>query len=264
MNLRKSFFLSILLLSFSFSSFAWWGVTGHRVVGEIAQSYLSAKARKAIREILGDETLAMAANWGDFIKSDSNYGYVSPWHYNNLKAGMTASEVQARLLSDTVALFSKTNFIIEQLKNKELAQDKKLVYLRLLIHFIGDMHQPLHVGGRPEDLGGNRVKVLWFNEPTNLHSVWDDKLPEFQKLSYTEWTAAINHTTKKQRQEWQKQPMTDWCWESYQLAQSIYAEIKEPDQKLGYGYNFDHIDQINQRLLKGGVRLAGILNEIFK
>jgi hypothetical protein len=58
--------------------------------------------------------------------------------------------------------------------------------------------------------------------------------------------------------------MTDWCWESYQLAQEIYAEITTPDQKLSYAYNFDHIETVNQRLLKGGVRLAGILNEIFK
>ena len=265
MNLRKKLFLLTILFSFSFSSMAWWGATGHRVVGEIAQSYLSAKARKAIKEILGDETLAMASNWADFIKSDSNYGYLSPWHYVNLKGGMTANELQAKLLADTGAnLFSKTNFIIGELKNKQLPKDKKLLYLRLLIHFIGDMHQPLHVGGRAEDLGGNRVKVLWFNEPTNIHAVWDDKLPEFQKLSYTEWTAAINHTSKKQRQEWQNQPMTEWCQESYQVAQEIYAEITQPDQKLSYAYNFDHIDTLNQRLLKGGVRLAGILNEIFK
>ncbi|MEI9809118.1 MAG: S1/P1 nuclease [Bacteroidota bacterium] len=78
--------MSVAFLSLSFSSMAWWGVTGHRVVGEIAQSYLSAKARKAIKEILGDESLAMASNWGDFIKSDSNFGYLYPWHYNNLKA----------------------------------------------------------------------------------------------------------------------------------------------------------------------------------
>jgi hypothetical protein len=264
MNLRKKLFLLLILFSFSLPSMAWWGVHGHRVIGEIAQSHLSAKARKAIKEIMGDETLAMASNWADFIKSDSNYNYLYPWHYNNLKGGMTANELQAKLVADTGNLFSKTNFIIGELKNKQLDKAKKLLYLRLLVHFIGDMHQPLHVGGRPEDLGGNRVKVLWFNEPTNLHAVWDEKLPEFQKLSYTEWTAAINHTSKNQRLGWQKQPITEWCLESYQIAQKLYAEITQPDQKLSYAYNFDHIETVNQQLLKGGVRLAGVLNEIFK
>ncbi|MEI9809117.1 MAG: S1/P1 nuclease [Bacteroidota bacterium] len=177
---------------------------------------------------------------------------------------MNFNELQAKLLADTGSLYAKTNYLISELKNKELGKDKKILYLRLLVHFIGDMHQPMHVGGRAEDLGGNRVKVLWFNEPTNLHAVWDDKLPEFQKLSYTEWATAINHTSKKERQEWQKQPMTEWCFESYQVAQEIYGEITQPDQKLGYAYNFDHIETVNQRLLKGGVRLAGVLNEIFK
>jgi hypothetical protein len=244
---------------------AWWGVNGHRVIGEIAQSYLSSKAKKAIREILGDETLAMSSNWGDFIKSDSTYNYLYSWHYVNTKAGLSFTDLQAKLLQDTTAnLYNKINFIIGELKNKQLENDKKVMYLRLLIHFVGDAHQPLHVGGRPEDLGGNRVKVMWFNEPTNLHAVWDEKLPEFQRLSYTEWTAAINHAKKKLREAWQQQPMTEWFFESYQIAQQIYAEITQPDQKLGYNYNFVHLETMNQQLLKGGVRLAGILNDIFK
>jgi hypothetical protein len=133
----------------------------------------------------------------------------------------------------------------------------------LLVHFIGDMHQPMHVGGRPEDLGGNRIRVLWFNDSTNLHSVWDDKLPEFQKLSYTEWANAINFSTKQQRAEWQHGPISECFYESYQLTQGIYAEINRPWQRLSFRYNFDHIDTINRQLLRGGIRLAGILNEIF-
>jgi hypothetical protein len=205
----------------------------------------------------------MAANWADFIKSDTNFNYLSPWHYINLKGGLTHDEVLNILKPDTgVNLYAKMNFLIRELKNKNLEKDKKLMYLRLLIHLAGDLHQPLHVG-RPEDLGGNRIRVLWFNDSTNLHSVWDDRLPEFQKLSYTEWTNVISHTTKQQRSDWQKTPISEWFYESYELAQGIYAEINRPNQRLSYRYNFDHIETINQQLLKGGVRLAGLLNEIF-
>lgn len=66
-----------------------WGMIGHRVVGEIADSYLKTKTRKAIQAILGSETLAMSANWGDFIKSDSTYNYLYNWHFVNLPAGQT-------------------------------------------------------------------------------------------------------------------------------------------------------------------------------
>jgi hypothetical protein len=206
----------------------------------------------------------MCSNWADFIKSDSTYDYLYSWHYINSKAGMTHDDFVSRLLTDTgTNLYTKTNFVINELKYKQLDKSKKILYLRLLIHFIGDLHQPLHVGGRPEDLGGNRVRILWFNEPANLHSLWDDKLVEFQKLSYTEFARAINHTTKQQRLEWQRQPMTEWFYESYEISQSLYADIKQPDQKLGYGYNFKYVGTLHDRLLKGGVRLAGVLNEIF-
>ena len=251
-------------MAFSFPSMAWWGLTGHRVVGEIAESYLTRKARTAIHEILGNESLGMASNWADFIKSDSNYNYLSPWHYINLKGGLSHAEVMNILAPDTgINLYAKLNFVIRELKNKQLDKDKKVMYLRLLIHFVGDLHQPLHVGGQAGRSGGNRVRVLWFADSTNLHSVWDDKLPEYQKLSYTEWAKAINHTTKEQRLAWQKEPVIEWFYESYQLAQPIYAEITRPNQRLSYRYNFDHIETINQQLLKGGVRLAGLLNEIF-
>jgi hypothetical protein len=151
---------------------------------------------------------------------------------------------------------------VAQLKNKDLPQENKLMYLRLLIHIVGDIHQPLHVG-RPDDLGGNKIKVLWFNDPANLHQVWDDRLIELQKLSYTEYSAAINHTTKTERKAWQAQPLQDWFWQSYQLAERIYGDIKQPDQKLDYKYNFNYLGILNQQLLKGGVHLAGLLNEIF-
>lgn len=264
MDLRKKLLFLIVLSSFSFPSMAWWGMTGHRVVGEIAESYLTAKAKKAIKEILGDESLAIASNWGDFIKSDSNYNYLNPWHYINLKGGLSHDEVINILSPDTgINLYAKLNFVTRELRNKQLDRDKKILYLRLLIHFVGDLHQPMHVGGRPEDLGGNRVRVIWFADSTNLHSIWDDKLPEYQKLSYSEWTKAINYTTKNQRLAWQKAPVKEWFFESYQIAQQIYAGITRPNQRLGFRYNFDHIETINQQLLKAGVRLAGLLNEIF-
>ncbi|MBL7740308.1 MAG: S1/P1 nuclease [Chitinophagaceae bacterium] len=261
----KKLCLTASLCGICFSSMAWWGVNGHRVTGEIADYYLTKKTRKAIKEILGNESVAMSSNWADFIKSDSTYDYLYSWHYVNSKGGMSHDEFTSKLLADTgTNLYTKTNFIISELKNnKQLARETKVLYLRLLIHFIGDLHQPLHAGGRPEDRGGNGIRVLWFNETTNLHSVWDDKLLEFQKLSYTEYARSINHVTKEQLSEWQKTPMTEWFYESYQVSQGLYADIKQPDQKLGYDYNFKYVETLNKQLLKGGIRLAALLNELF-
>jgi hypothetical protein len=256
--------LSILFSGISVSTFAWWGQTGHRVVGQIADSYLSSKARNAIREILGTESIAMTSNWADFIKSDSAFNYLNTWHYINAKQGLSQSEFNTILQNDQATnAFTKLNFLTAELKNKQLPAEKKLMYLRLLIHITGDIHQPLHVG-QFEDLGGNRVTVQWFGEATNLHSVWDEKMIESQKLSYSEYTNAINHSTKKQRTEWQQQPMSEWFFESYQLAGTVYKSITQPEQKLSYRYNYDYLATLNKQLLKGGIRLAGLLNSIFE
>lgn len=261
-RLVKITLMFCLLVYIPFRSMA-WGMQGHRIVGEIAYSYLTPKAKAVIQNILGTESLAMASNWADFIKSDSNYNYLSQWHYTNFEDGLNYTAFKNVLQHDTIAdAYTKLYFIIKQLKNKNLPHDKKVMYLRLLVHIVGDIHQPLHMG-RKEDQGGNAIKVVWFSEQTNLHSVWDDKLVDFQKLSYTEYTAAINHTTAAQRQQWQSSPISQWLFESYQTSRKIYDEIKEPDQKLGFRYNFDHIQTVNQQLLKAGVRLAGLLNKIF-
>lgn len=241
-----------------------WSQIGHRVIGEIANQYITGKTRRSIKEILGNESIAMTSNWADFIKSDPAMKQYDAWHYINFKSGLTFAAFNAYLQTDTaVDAYTKINFLIAELKNKDLPIEQKRMYLRLLIHIVGDIHQPLHVG-RPEDLGGNRIKVMWFNESTNLHSVWDGTLIDFQKLSYTEYANSINFVTKEQKKQWQSQNLIETMFESYSLAEKIYAGITQPDQKLSFRYNYDYIDIVNSQLLKGGVRLAGILNNVFK
>ncbi len=255
--------LLISLLYFIPSGTFAWGTIGHRVVGEIAESYLTPKARLAVQKILGTESIAMASTWADFIRSDSTYKYLNSWHYIDFKEGLSESEFKVYLATDSATdAYTKLNFLIKQLKNKQLYAVKKKLYVRLLIHIVGDIHQPLHTG-RPEDLGGNKIKLSWFNQLTNLHAVWDEKIIDNQQLSYTEYTKAINHTTPAKVAKWQHQPIADWLLESYTIVGKIYDEVSEPEKKLSYRYNFDHIETVNSRLLKAGVRLAGIINQLF-
>ncbi|HET9057174.1 MAG TPA: S1/P1 nuclease, partial [Chitinophagaceae bacterium] len=87
----KRLIVAVLALTIYVSGLA-WGPTGHRVVGQIADNYLTSKARKAIKEILGNESLAIASNWADFIKSDSTFNYLNSWHYINIKQGLNYTE----------------------------------------------------------------------------------------------------------------------------------------------------------------------------
>ncbi|WP_026767888.1 S1/P1 nuclease [Asinibacterium sp. OR53] len=263
MTIAKKLFIIAALLYLPFESNA-WGMLGHRIVGEIAETYLTAQARKEVRAILGNESLAMTANWPDFIKSDPSFNYLGPWHYINFDDGYTLDMMKEYLAKDTaVDAYTKLNFLIRELKKKGLDQEKKKLYLRLLVHIVGDVHQPMHTG-RQSDLGGNRIRLQWFGEPTNLHAVWDEKLIDYQQLSYTEYVKAINFTTLQERKLWQSAPIANWLFESYEISRKLYDEAgRSPELKLSYRYNFDHINTLNERLLKGGVRLAGVLNEIF-
>ncbi|HUR12124.1 MAG TPA: S1/P1 nuclease [Flavitalea sp.] len=263
MRLRnfKTVFLLFLCFYAPVQSMA-WGVLGHRIVGEIADSYLTAKTKAEIKKILGNESIAIASNWADFIKSDTSYKYLSTWHYVNFEKGLSYEEVKLVLKNDTtVNAYTKMNFLISELKKKNLSQDKKIMYLRLLIHIVGDIHQPLHVSP-VGSTGGNDIKLTWFTTPSNLHRVWDEHLVEFQQLSYTEYVKDINHTTLAQRKAWQMEPVTRWYYDSYVLAQQLHTGLGE-NPKLGYRYHFDYIKTVNEQLLKGGVHLAGILNGLF-
>ncbi|HCF62929.1 MAG TPA: S1/P1 Nuclease [Chitinophagaceae bacterium] len=239
-----------------------WGMQGHRIVGEIAEKHLTPKAKKNIRRILGNESIAMCSNWADFIKSNPQYDSLDKSHYINFKAGMTLSEFNRNLAGDSSQnAYNSIVFLRQALKSGSLPDSLKRDYLKLLIHFVGDVHQPLHTG-RPEDRGGNRVQVSWFDESVNLHQVWDDKLIQYQKLSYTEYVQWINHATPAQKQLWMKEPVAVWLFESYELANHIYNNT--PAQaKLKYKYNYDYVEALNNKLLKAGIRLAGMLNEIF-
>lgn len=240
-----------------------WGVLGHRIVGEIADKHLSSKARKEIQKILGNESIAIASNWGDFIKSDTNYRYLGNWHYVNFDSGLTYTQAVAFMNKDTGNnAYNRINFLSAQLRNKNLAHDKKVMYLRLLIHIVGDIHQPLH-SARMGLVGGNNIRVSWFNENSNLHRVWDSQLIDHQQLSYTEYVKAINFVTPGQKAMWQHQPLTEWIYESFQISERIVKDIKEPNPRLGYDYDFKFNETLNQQLLKGGVHLAGLLNQIF-
>lgn len=260
-NIVKKLALGIAVLYFPLQTMA-WGTNGHRISGQIAEDHLTPKARLAVRAILGNESIAMASNWADFIKSDPAYSYLYNWHFVDFERAYSYPEMIEFLEHDNgVDAYTKLKFMIAELKKKNLSKENKLLYLRMIIHITEDLHQPMHTA-HASDKGGNDFKVSWFGKPTNLHSVWDTELVNFQELSYTEFADAINHPTAAQVKDWQAAPIIKWIYESNQLAEKFYTEIK-PDDKLSYKYNFDHLDILNQQLLKGGIRLAGILNEIF-
>ena len=176
------FFLFLGVASFATNNKPVWGQTGHRVVGEIAYNHLTKKAKKNIEKLLKGEGLATISTYADEIKSDNSFRKYSSWHYVNFKVGETYQTSEKNPKGDLVQGIKICQQIILDPKSNN---EDKIFHLKLLVHLLGDLHQPLHTG-RAEDRGGNTIKVKWFRGKTNLHSVWDTKMIDSYNMTYTE------------------------------------------------------------------------------
>lgn len=249
-------FLGVFFASF-FSVYA-WGPTGHRATGEIAEQHLSKKAKKQIAALLDGSSLALVSTYGDDIKSDKQYRKFSAWHYVNIPFGETYQSQPVNKNGDIVVGIAKA---IEVLEDKNASREDKVFYLKMLVHFIGDLHQPLHAGIE-EDKGGNDFQVRWFNNGTNLHRVWDSQMLNSFNMSYQELASNSKSLTKAEKASIASGDYMDWLEDSRVLVEKIYADT-EVGESLSYEYMYKYMDVLRDQLQKGGLRLAALLNDIF-
>lgn len=252
--------LGILLMSFSLvkADNINWGKTGHRTVGQIANKYLKSKTKRKIAELLDGQSLAEVSNFADNIKSDKRYGKFYTWHYVNMPFDVDYQHSVKNPKGDLVTGIAKCKAVI---KDKNSSKADKAFYLKLLVHFIGDMHQPLHVG-RKADKGGNMIQVQWFGQGTNLHAVWDAKMIDSYKMSFSEMANNTNEVTKNQVKAIQDGSIVDWVNDTHQLAIKVYGSAKV-GENLRYRYMYDNFGIVRSQLQKGGIRLAKVLNDLF-
>jgi hypothetical protein len=233
-----------------------WGPTGHRVTGLVAEKYISKKARKELQRILGGQSLAMASTWMDEIRSDTSWNFTADWHWVTIQDGQGYDQSEKNPNGDIIQTIEK---IVAALKSKKLSAKEEIEQLKMLIHLIGDIHQPLHVGGG-NDRGGNDVKVSWFRTDSNLHRVWDSDMIDDTRLSYTELAESLEKPDATRVAALQKSAVRDWATESMSYRKQVYSI---GDGKLGYVYSYNNFNLVRLRLLQAGVRLAGVLNEIY-
>ena len=139
------------------------------------------KTRLEIKKILKDPSLAVASTWADEMRSNPDFRKYSTWHYVNMPHNVKIYRFKKIFKRDVVQAIK----ICKNLKDSNTSIEDKAFYLRFLVHLVGDIHQPLHVG-RAEDRGGNDIKVKWFGNDTNLHRVWDTHIIDDFQMSYTE------------------------------------------------------------------------------
>lgn len=237
-----------------------WGKTGHRVVGAVAQTYLSQTADAAVKDILGPEGIAEASDWPDYMRSSPDDFWRSeanPYHYVTIPNGTTYAEGTAPPEGDAITALARFRAVA---LDPDAAPEDRQLALRFIVHLVGDLHQPLHAGNGT-DRGGNLFICTFFEEMTNLHEVWDARLINYEELSYTEWTQwLVQKITPEQLGDWAKARPADWADESAAIRDTIYPDT----QILSWNYVYQSRPILRQRLSMGGVRLAAYLNEMFE
>ena len=238
-----------------------WGQLGHRVIGQLADERVSGRTRAEILLILGVEDLAEASTWPDEERSnpaDFWQNDASPWHYVTVPPGTSYPDVGAPPEGDAASAL--TQFVATVRDRNAPAEDRALA-LRFIIHIIGDLHQPLHVGNGT-DRGGNDVRVTWFREDTNLHRVWDTDMIMDKNLSYSEYARWLGRAIPPQSEIdwWTADPLV-WIAESAAIRPTIYPAAGETD--LSWDYNYRYLPIAERRLQQGGVRLAAYLEWVF-
>jgi hypothetical protein len=251
-----------------------WGKTGHRVVAAIADTQLSGLARAHIKEILdGQESLDEAANWPDEMRSNPAPYWQktsTPWHYVTLN-GIVYDHAPPQ--GDALEALRRFRAVLQDPK---ASRPEKQEALRFVVHLVGDLHQPLHVG-RPGDEGGGKIKLTFFGKPSNLHVVWDSGMADNEQLSFTEFAAKLErHTSNRDVIDWWDINPRDWISESAQLRERIYADLPKPKKEFGkkkqkgealpdvsYDYVYKFQPVIELQMQRAGVRLAAYLNDLF-
>lgn len=244
-------------LTFSLSAY---DAVGHRIIADIAYDNLTDKAKAGVDKVLGKRGMIYEATWADEVRSDSKYAYSYQWHYQDLDDNMTAADIK-NLLDHPKTEGEHLFFALDSLTNRLKNNKNNAEALKFLVHFVGDLHQPMHMG-RKDDKGGNKVDFNWFGRKTNLHSVWDGALIENQKMSYTEYSQYLEDKFEPRKAEFKKHGILQSVEAAYSVRNLIYAYNYNDTNNYHYVYIFG--DKLDEMLYRGGIQLANVLNAIYK
>ena len=271
-----------------------WGSDGHEIVGDIAEQYLTTNARQQVNAILGSQRLGdfEISCWPDIIRGDQAYAEKYPgnghWHYVDFDVWQQYSKGFAlKPPEDRQDIVSQIGRWEDVLAAKDSSKAERLDAIRFLVHFVGDIHQPMHCAFRAGDMGGNMIPVQSFTGRNysfdagtpmdwapNLHSAWDEYLVKELMAGIRPKTFAkqlVKQLTPGQMQYWENPDPLVWATDSYWKARkSVYFWTN--GQKLPYtwklpgmdltseNYIDSHLPIVQEQLEKAGVRLALLLN----
>jgi S1/P1 Nuclease len=287
-----------------------WGCKGHQTVALIAETYLTPDVKQAVLALLSanpidpqlkrycgwvSEAMADSSTWADDVRPDRKNG---PWHYIDIPRGAARGSLEAfcgkegcvtRAIEEQVAI----------LKDKSASSAKRGEAARYIVHFVGDLHQPLHATTNADEGGTCAPLAYFWRQPReqghgfspNLHSLWDTAIPERDMAGADprEYAEMLEHKFGGDIEGWQKAGIhvEEWAWESHGAAEAaVYGPLTpkvgiEPNVPVhsckddnqigerllqlhiaaGEAYQHQAAPVVERRLAQAGIRLAVILND---
>ncbi len=242
-----------------------WSRTGHRASSLLADSRLTPAAVAAVKELLEPgEDLVDISSWADRQREVPDTG---TWHYVNVP--ITVSRYDAKFCQPKGCVVSKIEDFRRVLLDPKAARRDKQQALKFLVHYLQDLHQPVHVGDNG-DRGGNDLQLRWFDVGTNLHRLLDSQIIDRHSRDEAQWAQELNVlATKEKSIEWSRGSLVDWATDSLEAAKLLYRQpgsrnLLKPGTKLGEECFQGALPILHQQLAHAGVRVASVLNQIFR
>lgn len=232
-----------------------YGPQGHLIAGRVADGLLCGRAAAQVADIAKGQSLGEIGLWADQIRSDPAYDYAAPWHYMNIADGDDLADFEHPPEGDV--LWAIGHFEAE-LRDESLGREQRYEALAFLVHFIVDIHQPLHVG-LAEDRGGNAIELRYKGKTTNLHRLWDTDVIEWTGLSVGDYVKSL--ADEAAQDSVSLDPLV-WARESLALRAQVYA-YGAPGRQPPRTYLDAAAEITHERLRLAALRLAGTLNEQF-
>lgn len=243
-----------------------WGDIGHRIVAELAWRQLDPSAKAEVERLLkadGDESLADVASWPDQLRNDPNNKELgkatAKLHYMDFVDGHCVY-VKPVDCKDGECVVGGLEKYVAILGDRHKSNAERAEALKFVVHFVGDVHQPLHAGNR-DDKGGNDYQVQFDGKGSNLHKVWDSSMlytRDLQAPAYADRLAALGPVTLPKPIPPLDNPYAQWAEESCSIVATngFYPDSHTVDD----AYVAKYLPVAETRLRLAGKRLADLLN----
>ncbi|MBP6442377.1 MAG: S1/P1 nuclease [Gemmatimonadales bacterium] len=262
--MRRCLLAVVLLLGAASSARAdhddlFWGQLGHRIIARVAAARLTPAARLAVRDLIPGETLASVASWADSIRPSRPE--TGPWHYVNIPIWDSIYRPKT-VCPDGTCVIAMLEKEIAILRDRTKPRSERAEALKWVVHLMGDMHQPLHVGDRG-DRGGNDVKLTWAGKAWTLHSLWDTGLLVATGVPEERFVVEIGRTLDQRGDlaTLTRGSIVDWAMESHDVARDVAYPFLPTSLDVDPSYLAKVRVILEDRVLRASVRLAKVLNE---